>query len=145
MIHDGFITEVAAKLGGVSIDVLEKWDSSKLLCPSVPAPRRGISRRYTFRDVIAMRVLRELREGGIAGESLRRVVKYLRSRKGLSATEVLASTSLITDGHDVYEVEGDVLLSALRRPGQRLLFVLALDELVTELQVKARALEGAAA
>ncbi len=143
MIQDGFITEVAAKLGGVSTDVLENWYNSKLLRPSIPAPRRGVSRRYTFRDVIAIRVLRELRAGGIAGESLRRVLKYLRSRRGLSATEVLASTSLITDGHDVYEVEGDVLLSTLRRPGQRLLFVLALDELVTELQTKARALRAA--
>jgi DNA-binding transcriptional MerR regulator len=143
MIQDGFITEIAASLGGVTVDLLENWNHSKLLCPSIPAPRRGISRRYTFRDVIAIRVLRELREGGIGGKSLHRVVKYLRARKGLSATEVLAGTTLITDGHDVYEIEGDALLSALRRPGQRLLFVLALDELVTELQVKARALHAA--
>jgi DNA-binding transcriptional MerR regulator len=143
MIDDGFITEVAARLGGVTVDVLETWSESKLLCASVPAPRRGVSRRYTFRDVIAIRVLRELREGGIGGKSLHRVVKYLRNRKGLSANEVLASTTLVTDGHDVYEVDGAMTVSALRRPGQRLLFVLALDELVAELQIKARALRAA--
>jgi hypothetical protein len=66
-------------------------------------------------------------------------VEYLRKRKGLSATEALASTSLVTDGHDVFELEGDVTLSALRRPGQRVVFVVPFDELVTELQIKARA------
>ena len=143
MIDEGFTTEIAAKLGGVTVDQLETWDESKLLCASAPAPRRGISRRYTFRDVIAIRVLRELREGGIGGKALHRVVKYLRARKGLSANEALASTTLIMDGHDVYEVDGEVTVSTLQRPGQRLLFMLALDELVAELQVKARALRAA--
>jgi hypothetical protein len=76
-------------------------------------------------------------------QSMRKVVTYLRARKGLSATDVLASTSLITDGHDVYEVEGDVTLSTLRKPGQRGFFVLPLDELVSEVQSKARAMRAA--
>jgi hypothetical protein len=74
---------------------------------------------------------------------LGRVVKYLRARKGLSTTDILASTTLVTDGHDVFEVEGAMTVSALRRPGQRVLFVVPLDELVTELQARTRALQAA--
>ena len=146
MIEEGFPTDVAARLGGVTEDTLDGWSrGTKFLVPSIPAPRRGVPKRYSFRDVVAIRVASELRAAGISVGSLRRVVKYLRSRKGLSAAEVLASTQLVTDGHDVYEVSGEQSISALRRPGQRVLFVVPLDELVTELQTNARALtEGAA-
>jgi DNA-binding transcriptional MerR regulator len=145
MRNEGFPTPVAAKLTGVSVKTLENWDSRAFLKPTIAeAGGRGVSRIYSFRDVIAIRVVCELRDAGISLSSLRRVVKYLRARKGLSANEALASTSLVTDGHDVFELEGKVTLSALRRPGQRVVFVVPFDELVTELQAKARALQAAA-
>ncbi len=141
MISGGFPVDVAAKLCGVSEVTLDNWARrSKFLVPSVPAPRRGVSKRYSFRDLVAIRVAGELRAAGISVAALHRVVKYLRARKGLTAVEALASTQLVTDGHDVYEVTGDQSISALRRPGQRVLFVVPLSELVTELQTNARAL-----
>lgn len=144
MISNGFTTAVAAKLAGVSRATLENWDRSGLLCPSVHAKRRGVSREYSFRDVVAIRVVGELRAAGITPQALRRVVEYLSARTGLSPTEALAATNLITDGLDVYEVNGDVSVSTLRRPGQRMLLMVPLDELVAELQAKARALGAAA-
>jgi DNA-binding transcriptional MerR regulator len=143
---EGFPTPITAKLTGVSIDTLDKWYRTGFLAPSVSdAPSRGVSRVYGFRDLVAIRVVVEMREQGISLQALRRVVEYLRSRKGLtSASEALASATLITDGHDVYEVDGDARISALRRPGQRMLLVVPLGELVTELRTKARALSAAA-
>jgi DNA-binding transcriptional MerR regulator len=140
MDHEGFPTEVAAKLGGVTLDMLANWDRTGFLSPSVPAKRRGISRRYSFRDVVAIRVVGELRTRGITHQALRKVVLYLCARTSLSPTDALASTNLVTDGHDVFEVKGDVSISTLHRPGQRMLLMVPLDELVTELQTKARAL-----
>jgi DNA-binding transcriptional MerR regulator len=146
MIENGFPTDIAAKLGGVSAITLDTWSRrSKFLVPSMPAPRRGVPKRYSFRDVVAIRVASELRAAGISVGSLRRVVNYLRARKGLSCAEALASTQLVTDGHDVYEVSGEQSISALRRPGQRVLFVVPLDELVTEIQTNARSLVDGAA
>jgi hypothetical protein len=147
MIEDGFPTDIAAKLGRVSAVTLDTWSrGTKFLAPSIPAPRRGVPKRYSFRDIVAIRVASELRAAGISVGSLRRVVKYLRARKGLSSAEVLASTQLVTDGHDVYEVTGDQSISALQRPGQRVLFVVPLAALVIELQTDARALvDGAVA
>jgi DNA-binding transcriptional MerR regulator len=141
--HEGFPTEFAAKLGGVTLDMLANWDRTGFLSPSVPAKRRGISRRYSFRDVVAVRVVGELRTKGITHQALRKVVEYLCARTGLSPTEAIAATNLITDGHDVYEVAGDASISTLRRPGQRMLLMVPLDELVAELQAKARALRAA--
>ena len=142
-LQDGFPTDVAAKLGNVTPKMLENWDTTGFLSPSVPAKRRGISRRYSFRDVVAIRVARDLKHEGIHLQALRKVVAYLAARTGLSPTEAIAATNLITDGHDVYEVKGDVSISTLRRPGQRMLLMVPLDELVAELQAKARALRAA--
>ena len=142
----GFPTPVAAKLTGVSVATLDNWDRRGFLKASIqPAGGHGVSRVYSFRDLIAIRVASALRERSIDVRNLRRVVEYLRKRKGLdlTASEVLASTLLVTDGHDVYEVAGDASISTLRRPGQRMLLMVPLDELVAELQAKARALRAA--
>lgn len=140
-----FPIEVAASLGGVTRDMLANWDTTGFLCPSVPALRRGISRRYSFRDLVAIRVAGQLRAEGIPMQALRKVVSYLCTCDGLSPTEALASTSLVTDGRDVYETTGDVMLSTFRRPGQRalMLLVVSLDEVVRDLQAKTRALRAA--
>lgn len=143
---EGFPTPIAAKLTGVTIGNLDKWYRTGFLVPSIAdAPSRGVSRVYGFRDLVAIRVVLELREQGISLQSLRLVVEYLRSRKGLtSASELLASSTLISDGRDVYTVEENKPISALRRPGQRLLLMVPLGELVTELRAKTRAFQAAA-
>jgi DNA-binding transcriptional MerR regulator len=144
-LSEGFPTTVAAKLGKVTTKALEHWDVTGFLSPSVPPKRRGISARYSFRDVVAIRVVAELRAEGFSLQSLRKIVAYLCTRKGhLSPTDALASTRLVAVGRDVFEIEDDVVtISTLLRPGQRLLLMVPLGEVVAELQAKARALRAA--
>src|SRR5580692_1420605 len=97
-----FLPDEAAKLAQIRIDRLENWQRTGFLTASIPAKRRGVSRHYSFRDVVALRVAAELRGAGVTLQMLRKVVAYLRARDGLSATEVLARTSLVTDGERVY-------------------------------------------
>jgi DNA-binding transcriptional MerR regulator len=140
----GFPTPIAAKLTGVSVATLDNWDRRGLLKASIqPAGGHGVSRVYGFRDLIAIRVVCELRAEGIPLQALRKVVAYLCARTGLSPTEALAATNLVTDGRDVYEVKVEASVSTLLRPGQRMLLMVPLGELVTELQAKARALRAA--
>ena len=75
---------------------------------------------------------------------LRKVVEYLRAREGLSTTEALARTNLVTDGERVYEVAGDVTIHV--PSGQRMMVhvTIPLDQVVSEVQRKARALRRAA-
>jgi DNA-binding transcriptional MerR regulator len=111
----------------VTLATLDNWSRRGILAPSIvtgPAPH---PRLYTFRDLVAIRVLVALRDKGIDLHGLRRVVEYLRKRKGLSATEALASTVLVTDGHDVYEqLDGAISVSALQRPGQAVFHIITL-------------------
>jgi hypothetical protein len=106
-----------------------------------------VSATYSFLDLVAIRVACELRDAGISLQSLRKVVAFLCSEKGLSSpTAALASTQLITDGHDVFEVvdiRKAVMLSALRKPGQRMLLVVPLGEFVAEMRAKTREVHAA--
>ena len=123
---EGFPTPAAATLTGVSRKTLENWDRRGFLKPSVKGARgHGFSRVYSFRDLVAIRVADDLRQRGIDVRHLRLVIAYLRKRKGLDLTtsDVLASAVLVTDGVDVYEVDGDARVSTLRHPDQSALMV----------------------
>ena len=141
---DTFPSALAAKIARVSVATLENWKKRGILLPSAATSSEGRQRSrsiYTFRDLVAIRVLAALRDGGIDPSALRRVVEYVRKRKGLSATEAIATSVLVTDGHDVYEldeIQGAVRVSVLRSPGQRVLHLVPLAALVTELQRDAR-------
>jgi DNA-binding transcriptional MerR regulator len=144
MADEGYSTPEVAKITRTTIGTLDSWHRRGFVSPTIAsAPGHGTSRRYTFRDVVAIRTALELRDAGISMPLLKRVVAYLRQRKGLSASEVLATTNLITDGHDVYEIQGDVTISALRSAGQRSVFVVPLGVIVTEIQREASALRAA--
>ena len=139
-----FSSEEASKLSLVPVQRLQEWERTGFLRASIPAKRRGVSRRYSFRDVVALRVAGELRAAGVSLQMLRKVVAYLRARDGLSATEVLARTNLVTSGEQVYEVAGDVTLHL--PSGQRMMVhvTIPLDRVVREVQRQARALRRAA-
>lgn len=142
---DRFATPIASELSGVTVATLLNWSKRGFLKPTFPGCRGQFS-HYSFRDLIALRVARELSARGIEIHCLKRVVAYLRHRKGLdlSASDVLASTLLVTDGHDVYEIDGQVGISTLRKPNQAVMLV-PLGLLVAEVQTAAQQLSGTAA
>jgi DNA-binding transcriptional MerR regulator len=73
-----------------------------------------VRRLYSFRDLIALRAVRSLLEGGLSLQRVRKAYEYLRKKAGLE--EHLASLKLVTDGKSVFEIgrnEGEIL-DALR-------------------------------
>jgi hypothetical protein len=95
----------------------------------------------SFSDLLALRVARELREAGVSTRSLRRVVEFLRTRKGL--TSPLAECHLIVTGSDVLlATSREKIVSALRRPGQTAFaFVFDLGRTVEEMKQEINAPE----
>jgi len=88
---------------------------------------------------VAIRVIAELREAGIKPRALHRVVRYLSTHTGLGTTDVLTTTNLVTNGFDVFELTDSATISTLRKPGQSVLFVVPLGELVHEIRASAKA------
>ncbi len=115
---DSFSTGEAVRITGVSFRNIDHWARTKFIVPSIAeAKGTGTERRYSFSDLLALRVARELRGAGVSTQSLRRIVEFLRTRKGL--TNPLGECRLVITGADVQVVTSDkTMMSALRRPGQ---------------------------
>jgi DNA-binding transcriptional MerR regulator len=140
---ESFSTGEAVRITGVSFRNIDYWARTKFIAPSVAeAQGTGTERRYSFSDLLALRVARELREAGVSTQSLRRVVDFLRTRRGL--TNPLAECHLIVTGSDVQvATTPEKIMSALRTPGQTsfaFVFDLArtLDEMKREIETSER-------
>jgi DNA-binding transcriptional MerR regulator len=115
---ESFSTGDAVRITGVSFRNIDYWAGTKFIAPSIAeAHGTGTERRYSFSDLLALRVARELREAGVSTQKLRRVVGFLRMRKGL--THPLSECRLIVTGTDVQVATSpQKIMSALRAPGQ---------------------------
>jgi DNA-binding transcriptional MerR regulator len=93
--------------------------------------RPGVRRLYSFRDLVALKVVKALLDGGMSLQRVRRAYEYLRKKAGLD--EHLSGVKLITDGQSIFRVAKDdgEILDALRQ-GQMSFFV-AIDQITRNL------------
>jgi DNA-binding transcriptional MerR regulator len=126
---EGFTAEQASRFTGCTAHQLRYWDRIGLVKPGVQSTggRPGVRRLYSFRDLVALKVVRSLLDGGMSLQRVRRAYEFLRKRAGLE--EHLSETKLVTDGVSIFKVcrtDGEVL-DALKE-GQ-MAFFLAIDEI----------------
>jgi DNA-binding transcriptional MerR regulator len=123
----GFTIPQAARLSGCTVAQLDHWRRTGLVGP---APGSDVA--YTFRDLVALRMVRSLLDAGLAPARIRRAVAEL-TRGGDDITEL----RLVTDGVQVWACRDDgQILDALRH-GQLALFV-AVDRLAADLEADVR-------
>ena len=89
----------------------------------------GRRRRYSYRDLVQLKVIRRLLDAGIALGKIRRVVAFLGSQLG----EDLASASLVVNGQESLLVHHEGELIDVLRAGQGGFSVVALRALSAEL------------
>jgi DNA-binding transcriptional MerR regulator len=126
---DGFTAQQATKLTACTPHQLRYWDKVALIQPSMQQTggRPGRRRLYSFRDLVALRVVRSLLDNGMSIQRVRRAWDYLRRTADMDAH--LAEVRLVTDGYSIFAVatDEDELLDALRQ-GQ-LAFFVAIDQI----------------
>lgn len=130
---EGFTSLHAGRFTGCTGNQLRYWDKIGLVRPSIQPTggRPGVRRFYSFRDLVALKVVKSLLDGGMSLQRVRRAFEYLRENAGLE--EHLSSLKLVTDGQSVFKIcktEGEIL-DALRN-GQMAFFV-AIDGLAEQL------------
>lgn len=133
---EGFTAHQASRLTGCTPRQLRYWDQIGLVEPSVQGTggRPGVPRLYSFRDLVALRVVKSLLDGGMSLQRIRRAWDYLNRRAGLDRH--LAEVPLVTDGVSIFKVarrNGEVL-DALRE-GQMAFFV-TMDEVASGVEVR---------
>jgi DNA-binding transcriptional MerR regulator len=81
---------------------------------------------YSFRDLVALKVVRSLLEGGVSLQRVRRAYDYLRRKASLEKN--FSEVKLSTDGQTIFSSSEGELLDLLRE-GQ-MAFFLAIDQAV---------------
>jgi len=133
---EGFTAEQASRFTGCTAHQLRYWDRIGLAKPSVQSTggRPGVRRLYSFRDLIALKCVRSLLDGGMSLQRVRRAYEYLRKKAGLD--DHLSEVKLVTDGQSIFKIcrnDGEIL-DALKE-GQ-MAFFLAIDEVAQSVDVK---------
>ena len=131
---EGFTAHQSSRFTGCTPRQLRYWDQVGLVRPSIQQTggRPGVARMYSFRDLVALRVVKSLLDGGMSLQRVRRAWEFLNRTAGLD--EHLAEVKLVTDGKTIFKVvrrENEVT-DALRQ-GQMAFFV-AIDEIAQSVQ-----------
>lgn len=130
----GFTAQQASKLTNCTHHQLRYWDRVGLVNPSIQQTggRPGVRRLYSFRDLVALRVVRGLLDNGMSLQRVRRAWDYLR--RNAHFEDHLAEVKLVTDGRSIFRVASDdgELMDALR-DGQ-LAFFVAIDEITRSVE-----------
>jgi DNA-binding transcriptional MerR regulator len=95
---NGFGVAAVLRLTDVSYRNLDYWARTGLVRSSIrQAAGKGTRRVYAFEDLVALRVVRRLRDVGVPLQSIRKAVRYLQAH----ADRPLASLALIADGKKI--------------------------------------------
>lgn len=123
----GYTAAQAARLTGCSEAQLRYWKRIRLVRPQ--------DRRYSFRDLVALRVVASLLDSGLPLARIKRALTYL-----VESGEDVAGLRLVTDGEAVWACRDDgQILDALRH-GQLALFV-AVDRMAADVEAEVRAFD----
>ena len=126
---DGFTAQQASQLTGCTQHQLRYWDRVDLFRPTIQGTggRPGVRRLYSFRDLVALRVVRSLLDNGMSVQRVRRAWDYLRRNADMDSH--LSEVKLVTDGSTIFRIaSGDEELLDALREGQ-LAFFVAIDSI----------------
>jgi DNA-binding transcriptional MerR regulator len=119
----------AAQIVGITYRQLDYWARTDLVRPSIAdASGSGSRRQYSYRDLLELRMIKNLLDAGIRLETVRDVFANVRSYVG----EDIVSANLVISGSTVVLCDGDELVDVVRR-GQGVLNVLPLASVKTEI------------
>ncbi len=114
---------------GISYRQLDYWARTDLLKPSISEARgSGTQRRYSYRDLLELKVIKQLLDAGVSLQSARRAITCLRE-----SGEDPASANLVLNGTTSVLVHTGEEIIDLLKGGQGVLNIVPMAGLVQEL------------
>lgn len=125
----GYRGPTVCSIVGITYRQLDYWARTELVEPTVrTAAGSGSQRLYSFDDIVALKVVKNLVDTGVSLRKIRTAIDELRGRgRGL------ADSTLVSDGVTVYAVEDGEQLIDLLRKGQGV-FAISVAPVVDELR-----------
>ena len=129
MPEEGFRGPQVCKIVGITYRQLDYWARTDLLRPSISEARgSGTQRRYSYRDLLELKVIKRLLDAGVSLQSARRALEVLRQ-----SGEDVASANLVLNGsQSVLARTGEEIIDLLQG-GQGVLNIVALAGVKEEL------------
>jgi DNA-binding transcriptional MerR regulator len=115
----GYRGPQVCKIVGITYRQLDYWARTELVRPSVmDANGSGTQRLYSYRDLVELKVIKQMLDAGISLQSARKAVESLRH-----FDEALASVRIVIQGPNVVLAQSDEQVMDLLRGGQGVLSV----------------------
>jgi DNA-binding transcriptional MerR regulator len=136
--NQGYRGPQVCKIVGITYRQLDHWDRTGLVSPSLaPARGSGTQRLYSYRDVVVLRIIKQLLDSGVTLQRARKAIDFFRESVG----EDLASANLVLGASDsVLARDGEEVLDLLRG-GQVVFNVISLSGVVDDLESRILAIE----
>jgi DNA-binding transcriptional MerR regulator len=127
---DGYRGAQVCSLVGITYRQLDYWARTGLLRPSITdATGSGSQRRYSYGDVLELKVIKRLLDAGLKLQQARQAVECLRSDLGAD----LSSSQLVLAGSQSVLAQSDGEVVDLLAGGQGVFNILPLSGVVSEL------------
>ena len=130
MAEEGYRGPQVCKIVGITYRQLDYWARTDLIRPSLAdAKGSGSQRRYGYRDLLELKVIKSLLDAGVSLQSARRAIEYLRENLG----EDVASANLVLNGAgSLLARSGEEIVDILRH-GQGVLNIVPLGGVKDEI------------
>jgi DNA-binding transcriptional MerR regulator len=115
---------------GITYRQLDYWARTDLLHPSISeAHGSGSQRRYSYSDLVQLKVIKRLLDSGVSLQAARRAIECLRS----SGDDLASANLVIDDRRSVLARSGEEIIDLLKG-GQTVLNIVPLGGVVSELE-----------
>lgn len=129
----GYSGKGAAEIVGITYRQLDYWARTDLIRPSLTdAAGSGSRRQYSYRDLLELKVIKNLLDSGIRLEQVREIFTYLQDELG----EDVATANLVVNGSQPMLVRSGEEVIDLLQNGQGVLNILPLSGVVDEIEEK---------
>lgn len=125
--EDGFRGPQVCEIVGITYRQLDYWARTGLLRPTIAeAKGSGTQRLYSYRDLVELKVIKQLLDAGLSLRRARRAIDCLRGDVG---ADLSAASLVLGEAGSVLARTGDDLVDLLRG-GQGVLNVLPMGDVV---------------
>ncbi|MEX0875303.1 MAG: MerR family transcriptional regulator [Actinomycetota bacterium] len=128
--EQGFRGPQACSIVGITYRQLDYWARTGLVRPGVKdAQGSGTQRVYSFKDLVHLRVIKNLLDAGVALPKIRKAISYIADE----LRTPLEKVTLMSDGKSIYAATSDREIVDLLRKGQGV-FGIALGRVYDDLR-----------
>jgi DNA-binding transcriptional MerR regulator len=136
-----FGRKAVVDLTGVSGRQVDYWATTGVARPSVKsAAGKGSRREYSFKDLVALKMAKRLKDEGISLQKIRKALAFLRKHFP-ALKQPLAELRFLTDGETAYVGRDREKIFDTLNQGQ-FVFSLALGKIIEELQGELKQFAG---